>query len=97
MNIDFSLLNLQYLIQVNQLARQDVALTAAVTGLPKETATVLGALTPANLADISIIKLPLIAPHSDHWWWSRLFTALSEERQEEVNILLEQAALIQCS
>jgi hypothetical protein len=94
MNIDFSQVNLQYLIQVSQLAKQDPVLTAAMTGMPDETASLLGSLTPGDLARVSVIKPPLLTPHQAPWWWSRLFTALSEGRSGEINTLLEQTASI---
>lgn len=94
MNIDFSQVNLQYLIQANQMAQQDPVLTTAVTGMPAEIAHIFGSLTPGDLARVSQIKSPLLIPHPAPWWWSRLFTALSEGRTNEIKTLLEQTASI---
>jgi len=94
MNIDFSQINLQYLIQVNQLAQHDPVLTTAITGIPDETALLLGSLTPSDLARMSLIKSPLLTPHPAPWWWSRIFTALRDGRKEEIKTLLEQTATL---
>jgi len=94
MNIDFSQVNLQYLIQVNQLAQHDPVLTTAVTGMSDETALLLSSLTPGDLTQLSLIKSPLLTPHPAPWWWSRVFTALRDGRKEEIKTLLEQMATI---
>ncbi len=94
MNIDFSQINLQYLIQVNQLAQHDPVLTTAITGIPDETALLLGSLTPGDLTRLSLIKSPLLTPHPAPWWWARIFAALRDGRKEEIKTLLEQTATL---
>ena len=94
MNLDFSQVNLQYLIQASLLAQRDPVLAATMTGMPDDMASLLSSLTPGDLARVSLIKPPLLTPHNAPWWWSRLFTALREGRMEEVNTLLEQTASI---
>ncbi|WP_029131771.1 flagellar transcriptional regulator FlhD [Sedimenticola selenatireducens] len=94
MNIDFSDLNLQYLIQARDLARQDPHLAGVLLGIPSEMAGMVGNLSPRTLAQITQIKIPLITPQQETGWWLRLLTALKDEDQNEIGAIMAQAPLI---
>jgi len=93
MNIDFSSLNLQYLLQVRDIARKSPELAIAILGLPTELVSMLASLTAEGLSKIARIKAPLLTLRGDSGWWSRLFTALKEHRPGEVDVVLEHADL----
>ncbi len=94
MTYDFSQINLQYLIHTRDLARRDPQLAATLTGLADDLARMLAELTPYQLAQVTQIKLPLLLPRQETWWWSRLFVAMREGRAEEIATIMEHAALI---
>lgn len=94
MNLDFSHVNLEYLIQARDLAERDPERAATLLGIPNDLAQLLGELTPHDLAHVSHIKLPLLIPRQEPWWWSRLFTAIRGGRTEEVEVIIEHASLI---
>ncbi len=94
MKMDFSQVNLQYLIQARDLTKQDPQLAAIFLGIPDEIACMLPDLTPHQLAQIIQIKPPLLIPRQEAWWWSRLFTALSDGRPDEIEAVVEHALLI---
>ena len=94
MNVDFSGLNLQYLIQARDLARQDPHLASVLLGIPSEMAGMVGNLSPQTLAQITQIKIPLITPQQETGWWLRLLTALKDEDRKEIGAIIAQAPLI---
>lgn len=93
MPYDFSQINLQYLIHARDLSRQDPLLAATLTGLTDDLAHLLAELTPYQLSQITQIKLPLLIPRQETWWWSRLFAAAREGRTEEIATIMEHATL----
>ncbi len=93
MEIDFSSLNLQYLIQVREIAKKSPELAVAILGLPIELVKLLASLTAEGLSKIARIKAPLLMLRGDSRWWSRLFNALKEQRPGEVDVVLEHASL----
>ncbi len=93
MEIDFSNLNLQYLLQVRDIARNRPELAVAILGLPKERVSMLATITVDGLSKIARIKAPLLTLRGDPGWWSRLFTSLKEPRTGEVEVVLEHAGL----
>lgn len=93
MEIDFSGLNLQYLLQVRDIARRSPELAAAILGLPVELVSTLASLRAEGLSKLARIKGPLLTLRGDPAWWSRLFTALKESRPGEVEAVLEHANL----
>ena len=94
MNIDFSQVNFQHLIQARDLTKQDPQLAAVLLGIPDEMACMLPELFPHQLTQIILIKSPLLIPRQEAWWWSRLFTALGDGRHDEIEAVMEHAALI---
>ena len=94
MEFDFSEVNLQYLIQARDLAKQDPTFAAIILGLEDETTGLLAGTTPKALAQISPIKQPLLLPRQEAWWWSRLFVALREGRSDEIEAVLDHAPLV---
>ncbi|NIP72232.1 MAG: flagellar transcriptional regulator FlhD [Gammaproteobacteria bacterium] len=71
MKMDFSKINLEYLIQARDLARQDSEMSSIVLGMSRELAHLLTETTPQELAQVAEIKPPLFIPRQDAWWWQR--------------------------
>ena len=94
MNYDFSQINLQSMIPAGDLAKKDSVLVAKLFAVPEDMTHLLASLSPADLACIANIKVPLLVPHQDTWWWSRLFTAMREGRKEEILAIIDHAVLI---
>ena len=94
MKMDFSHMNLEYLIQARDLSKQDPALAAVLLDIPDEMACMLPDLSAQELTQIIQIKPPLLIPRQEAWWWSRLFTALRDGRPEEIETIVEQASLL---
>lgn len=93
MEIDFSSLNLQYLIQVRDIARRSPELAAAILGLPVDLVRALASLKAEGLSKLARIKGPLLTLRGDPIWWSRLFKALKEADTGEVEAVLGHANL----
>ena len=94
MEVDFSIINLQYLIHARDIAREDPEVAATVLGLSRELAGLLAQTSSDSLTKIAQIKVPLLKVRGDTWWWSRLFTALTDGGAEEVEAILDHASLI---
>ena len=93
MKIDFSAINLQYLIHVRDIAREDPDVAAPLLGMSPELASLLAQAPSEYLTKIGQVKVPLVAARGDAVWWSRLFKALIEENPEEVEAVLQAAGL----
>ncbi|MCF6355319.1 MAG: hypothetical protein L3J26_09535 [Candidatus Polarisedimenticolaceae bacterium] len=93
MEIDFSSLNLQYLLQARDIAKKQPELASAVLGLPLDLIDVLAHTSGESLAEIAKIKAPLLMARGQPLWWARLFKALKEGNQDEINAVLEHASL----
>ncbi len=94
MEMDFSQVNLEYLIQARDLTSQDPALAAVLLDISDEMARSLPELSPHQLTQVLQIKPPLLMPRQEAWWWSRLFTALRDGRPEEIEAIVEHASLL---
>lgn len=94
MDIDFSKLNLQYLIQSRDVALQVPELLPQLLGVPKSLADLLTEVTSEDLSQILQITSPLFVPRQEYWWWDRLLRALREGRTDEIDIVLEHASLV---
>lgn len=92
-DFDFSRVNLQYLIQFRDIAKQNPELAAVVLGLPPHLASLLAEVSLESLISLTCIKAPLFTPRTEPWWWSRLFTALKDARAHEVEVVIEHANL----
>lgn len=90
---DFSRVNLQYLIQFRDIAKQNPELAAAVFGLPAELVKLLAEVSLESLVSLTSIKAPLFIPRTEPWWWSRLLIALKDARAHEVDTVIEHANL----
>ena len=90
---DFSQINLEYLIQARDLARQMPGAGALLLDIPESLACRLATLTPASLARVTDFKAPLVSPRHDAWWWDRLLRALTDGEAGELQVILEQAGL----
>jgi len=93
MEVDFSSINLQYLLQVRTIAQQCPQLASTVLGLPEELTEVLVNATDESLAELAKTKIPLLVVRGERWWWSRLFSAFESGRQGEIKAVLEHANL----
>lgn len=93
MNIDFSSVNLQYLIHVRDIAREDHDVAAPLLGMSPELADLLAQAPSEYLTKIAQVKVPLLAARGDAVWWNRLFKALIEENPDEVEAVLQAASL----
>ncbi len=97
MLIDFSDLNLQYLVMARDLVRRHPELGAALLGVPDELVRLLADLSPKALSHVTCIRPPLLAPRNDFVWWSRLLRALHEGHRAEIEAVLEHASLMMAS
>lgn len=93
MEVDFSIINLQYLIYARDIAREDPEVAATVLGLSIELAELLAQTSSESLAKVAQIKVPLLIVRGEAWWWSRLFSALTDGSAEEVDVILDHASL----
>ncbi len=93
MKIDFSSVNLQYLIHVRDIAREDPDVAAPLLGMSPELAGLLAQAPSEYLSKIAQVKVPLLAARGDVVWWYRLFKALIEENPEEIEAVLQAASL----
>ena len=67
MKMDFSQVNLEYLIQARDLTREDPTLAAVLLDIPDEMACMLAELSPHQLTQILQIKPPLVIPRQEAW------------------------------
>jgi len=93
MKIDFSDVNLQYLIHVRDIAREDPEVAAPLLGMSPELANMLAQAPGEYLTKIAQVRVPLVAARGDAVWWYRLFKALTDENPEEVEAVLQAAGL----
>lgn len=93
MNIDFSNINLQYLIQARELAREDPEQVTVLLGISRHLAELLAEVSPEALARIPRIKTPLLIPRQEMWWWSRLLSAVNEDEHDQIETVLEHGSL----
>ena len=93
MKIDFSNINLQYLIQFRDVAREDPDLAASLMGMSPELAQLLAQVPSDYLVRFSGVKIPLLTARGDAVWWYRLFMALVDENTDEVEAVLRAANL----
>jgi hypothetical protein len=93
-DIDFSRVNLQYLICARDLARAYPERAALLLGVPDALSKSLAELGAEDLAAVTQIKAPLLILRQEPWWWNRLFTALRSDQPEELQAVLDQAGLI---
>ncbi len=91
---DFSHVNLEYLIQARDLARQNPRASALLLDIPETLACRLAGVTPAGLAQITEFKPPLVSPRLEEWWWERLLLALTEGAPGELQVILEHAGML---
>lgn len=93
-DVDFSHVNLQYLICARDLAREFPERAALLLGVPEALGKLLAQLSAEELAAVTRIKAPLLIPRQEPWWWDRLFTAIHADRTDELQAVLDQAGLI---
>jgi len=93
-DIDFSRVNLQYLICARDLARSYPERAAVLLGATDPLVRLLAELDPAALVAVTAVKAPLLMLRQEFWWWNRLFTALQTGCPDELRAVLEQAGLM---
>lgn len=93
-DIDFSRVNLQYLICARDLARSYPERAAVLLGATADLVRLLAELEPAVLVAVTEVRAPLLVLRQELWWWDRLFTALQTGRPDEWQAVLAQAGLI---
>jgi hypothetical protein len=93
-DIDFSHVNLQYLICARDLARGYPERAPLLLGATDDLVRLLAALDPATLVGVTAVTAPLMVLRQEPWWWHRLFTALRAGRQDESRVVLDQGGLI---
>ena len=96
-DVDFSRVNLQYLISARDLARDYPERAAVLLGVPDALGRRLAHLSAESLTAVVAIKAPLLIPRQQPWWWERLFSALQAGRPEELRCVLQQAGLLVAS
>ena len=80
-DIDFSHVNLQYLICARDLARSYPERAPLLLGATDDLVRLLAELDPATLVAVTAVKAPLLVLRQEPWWWHRLFTALRAGRR----------------
>lgn len=93
MKIDFSNVNLQYLVHVRDIARDDPNVAAPLLGMSPELAILLAQAPSEYLAKVTHVKVPLMTARGDTVWWYRLFKALVEENPKEIEAVIKAASL----
>ncbi len=98
MKLDFSSINLQYLINVRDVARKEPDVAASLLGISPEIANLLAQVPSEYLTKITQVKVPLLVARGDAVWWYRLFNALIENQIGEVESVLQgtSLALLSC-
>lgn len=91
--LDFSSLNLAYLIQAREIARHHPQAAATLLGISETLAIALAGVPPAGLVLIKNHRAPLVRPRHPQWWWDRLLQTLVEANAHELPTLLDHAAL----
>lgn len=94
MEMDFSKVNLEYFIQARDFARQNPGMLSVLLGMSPEFSDVLAETTAHQLTHIAEIKVPLLVPRQELWWWQRFFRAVREDRIDELKVIMEHASLM---
>jgi len=94
MDIDFSKLNLQYLVRARDLAQVDPELAASLLGVSTEVVSLLGRTSPEHLSALAAIRVPLIVPRGERWWWVRLLEVIAEDDPDQLQSVLDHAGLV---
>lgn len=93
-DLNFSSINLQYFILARDLINRDPEMVATLMGISDEMSETLTLVTPTVLGHIARIEPPLLMLRQEPWWWERLFTALKEGRQSEIEAVLDHSGFI---
>jgi hypothetical protein len=91
--VDFSRVNVHYLLQARELARRDPARAAVLLGTAERHAALLAELPPEVIAHLALVKVPLMVPRPAGWWWTRLLKALADGRPGELECVLDHLGL----
>ncbi len=97
MDFDFSSVNLQYLLRARDIAREDPERAVVLLDLSKDFADLIAGMTPEELTPIIQIKLPLLLPRQETWWWMRLLKALQEGSPDEIRAVIDHLSLVTIS
>lgn len=94
MEIDFVQVNLQYLTQARDLAKIDREKAAVILGVDVALTELFAQITPLELTHFSRVRVSLIKPREQVWWWSRFLQAIKTGEPAEIEALLEHANLV---
>jgi hypothetical protein len=97
MDVDFSTVNLQYLLRARDCAREDLQRSAVVLGITPALAQLLAQSEPELFGAFPKIQVPLVMLQGAPWWWTRLFEAIRSGRTDELEAVLEHLAVSRLS
>jgi hypothetical protein len=93
MDMDFSHVNLEYLLHARDLAREDPVWTAIVLEMPSLLAASLADTNPRDVMRLAKMKPPLLVPRHGLWWWSRILHAVHDGQLAEIEVVMDHAGL----
>jgi hypothetical protein len=93
-DLDFSRINLAYLINARDIARAIPDRAPVLLGVADPLGQILAGLTADTLAGMSQIKPPLLVPRQEPWWWERLLAAIHAQCPDAVQDVLDHAGLL---
>ena len=93
MDIDFSRVNIHYLLHARELVRAHPERAVTLLGIHERHATLLADIPAEILATLTFIKTPLLVPRQAGWWWMRVLEAIANERPGQLESVLEHGAL----
>ena len=79
MDIDFSRVNIHYLLKARELVREHPERALTLLGIRERHAALLGNIPAEVLATMTLIRTPLLVPRHASWWWMRLLDAIANE------------------
>lgn len=88
---DFTRINLEYFLAARDLYRENPHSAIALLGASRDFLASLEGFTPGQLANLRLVKVPLLAPRFEPHWWQRMARALQDDQRDEIEALSEQA------
>ena len=86
--MDFSRINLQYLITLRALAQTEPELAAATAGLPIDVVRLVGQLSLEQLVGLAVRKTPIVRVRGDVTWWTDLLDAAHDGEPDGLTTLM---------
>ena len=94
MDVDFSSVNLQYLLRARDCAREDLPRSEVLLGIAPELARLLAESEPELFGAFPKIQTPLLTPKGTPLWWTRLFEVIRSGRTGELDTILAHLAQV---